>query len=94
MTTRVRTHIGYWKAKVIGTHPSMAGKEGVAKEALESPIEIRESKKNNLTYLFYRIAAKRFVCVVVKKVQESSGFVVTAYETDQIKTGVLVWKKM
>jgi hypothetical protein len=88
-----RSHRGYWNRKAVASHPSMKGKENLVLMAIESPFQIRQSVKDDLVYLFYKESAKRYICAVVRKVDESSGFLITAYESDAIKDGVLIWEK-
>ena len=71
----------------------MAGHEIDVKEALENPSEIRQSRSDVNVYLFYqpeRIG--RWVCAVAKQLN-GDGFLITAYLTDAIKEGELVWTK-
>jgi hypothetical protein len=42
--------------------------------------------------LFYRSAGARWICAVAK-IDESRGFLVTAYPTDAIKIGETVWTR-
>jgi hypothetical protein len=49
--------------------------------------------QNKNVLLYYRNIGKKEYFVVVVKVLNSHGFIVTAYIANVIKTGVLVWKK-
>ena len=65
----------------------------VQKTLLE-PDEVRRSRSDRNVYLFYkREKAKRWVCAVVKKHINDKGYLITAYPTDKIKEGDLVWSK-
>jgi hypothetical protein len=62
--------------------------------ALESPDEIRASQydvKVWLHYKFYKSLDKYIVAAV--KVLNGNGFILTAYITDRIKLGEMLWKK-
>lgn len=43
-------------------------------------------------YIYRREGPKRWLCAIAKKVQ-SDGFLVTAYPTESIKEGELIWSK-
>ncbi len=87
------THV-YWDVIVNFKHPVMAGREADVKSTLALPDEIRRSRSDADVYLFYRTEhLGRWVCAVSKQVDETYGFLITAYPTDAIKEGVIVWHK-
>ncbi len=63
-------------------------------KTLSNPDIIRQSGIDKNVYLFYRrvIYDKKqyYLCVVVNN---SKGFLITAYITNKVKEGELVWKK-
>lgn len=74
----------------------MAGKENQVRQVLEDPEQIRRSWKDAAVYLFYRAQQPqpdRWICAVAKQVDNESGFLVTAYSTDAIKQGEMVWRR-
>ena len=78
-------------------HPEMAGMEQEIERVLESPGEVRLSRSDDTVKLFYEFYAQplvggKWLCVVVKCPSEDA-FVVTAYLTDRIKPGEIVWPK-
>ncbi len=74
-------------------HPVMAGRENLAKGALEAPDEVRQSRSDPRVLLFYKgEAPKRWTCAVVRQA-EGSAFLITSYPTDAIKEGVRIWPK-
>jgi len=90
---RVRVTRAYWELIVAVKHPVMAGHEIDVKEALQNPSEIRQSHSDVDVYLFYKLERiGRWVCAVAKQLN-GDGFVITAYPTDAIKEGELVWPK-
>jgi hypothetical protein len=90
---QVRTTRQYWDMIICSKHPVMAGRELDVRITLENPDEIRKSRIDSDVYLFYRSAQEmRWVCAVTKRL-EKEGFVITAYPTDAIKEGTLVWQK-
>ncbi len=76
------------------THPELKGMLKELEGALENPELIKKSAYNENVVLFYRyyehIYEGKHICVVVKLDNES---IVTAYITDRIKGGEIVWKK-
>jgi hypothetical protein len=100
MLFEVRTHLGftvsakarYWQMIVTTKHPAMAGREGAVRESLESPDEIRRSRRDPKVYLFYRQERPgRWICAVVKRT-DGEAFLVTTYPTDAIKEGERIWR--
>lgn len=90
---RVRVTNAYWTLIVSIKHPVMAGREKDVQDTLESPGEIRQSKNDPDVYLFYKPERiGRWVCAVTKRLN-GEGFLITAYPTDSIKEGELVWPK-
>lgn len=78
-------------------HPEMRQMEPAITETLREPEKVIESLSDpeaRLYYRFYlgtRVGDKR-LCVVVK-VKEADAFILTAYLTDTVKKGKLVWPK-
>ena len=82
-----------WSLITTIKHPVMLGREGVVKQTLESPEQIRQSRSDPQVLLFYQAAGeKRWVCAVAKH-ETDQGFLITAYPTDAIKEGVQIWPK-
>lgn len=89
----VRVTKAYWELIVTIKHPVMAGREEDVKKALAQPDEIRQSKSDEMVFLFYKEEReKRWICAVSKQTG-SEGFLITTYPTDAIKEGVQVWHK-
>jgi len=89
----VRVTQAYWELIVAVKHPVMAGREVAVKETRQHPSEIRQSKGDRAVYLFYRPERiGRWVCAVAKRLN-GGGFLITAYPTDAIKEGELIWPK-
>lgn len=83
----------YWGIIVSIKHPVMKGLEDEVKLVLGDSDETRQSKKDRNVFLFYRSRGlKRWFCAVVKN-DNSNGFLITAYPTDNIKEGIIIWKK-
>ena len=90
---QVRVTKVYWELIVTIKHPIMAGREEDVKIALAQPDEIRQSKSDEMVFLFYKEEReKRWICAVSKQTG-SEGFLITTYPTDAIKEGVQVWHK-
>lgn len=74
-------------------HPVMAGREDDVKVALSDPYQIRRSRRDPQVHLFYRATGpERWTCVAVKRLN-TEGFLITAYPTDRIKEGELIWNR-
>ena len=90
---RVRVTRSYWELIITVKHPVMAGRENDVKDTLQNPSEIRQSKSDPAVYLFYKPERiGRWVCVVAKRL-DGEGFLITAYPTEAIKEGELIWPK-
>lgn len=76
-------------------HPEMVEMELYIGETLLNPEIVIESKSDNTAILYYRFYTKtkvggKYLCVVVK-VGESDAFVLTAYLTNKVKQGRVIW---
>lgn len=65
-------------------------------ETLKSPDIVKQSVYTSNVLLFYKyynyIYNGKYICIVIKILDEDC-FVSTAYITDKIKRGEMVWKK-
>jgi hypothetical protein len=79
------------------SHPELKNQRTRIKETLAAPDEIRASAQNPEIWLFYRLYPKTPVTtkymLVVVKVSNEEGFIVTAFYTDKVKKGDIIWKK-
>ncbi|WP_024750290.1 hypothetical protein [Crocosphaera subtropica] len=87
---KVRTTLSHWTKIITIKHPIMAGQENIVKQTLQFPTEIRRSKTDLDVYLYYKYQLPYFVCVVAKHLNRD-GFIITAYRTNNIKRGDLIW---
>jgi len=75
----------------------MKNQENKIKETLTSPNEIRESLKDKSIWIYYKKYSKTPVTqkymLVVVKVLNNEGEVITAFFTDRIKKGEIIWRK-
>jgi hypothetical protein len=81
----------------IEEHPEMVGFREAVAETLREPEVVVESPSDPLARLYYRfyhrtMVGGKFLCVVVKH-SVSDAFVVTAYLTDRVKRGTVLWPK-
>ncbi|MFH0712937.1 MAG: DUF4258 domain-containing protein [Candidatus Micrarchaeota archaeon] len=88
----IRVTQAYWNFIITAKHPSVNGKEDLAKETLINADEIRVSKTDSTVFLYYKQFNDLFMAVVSKHLN-GTGFIITVYLTDRIKEGNLVWKK-
>jgi hypothetical protein len=89
---RVHCYRSYWTRKVVAQHPVMADRIEDVKRTLTTPEEIRLSTTDEGVYLFYTADEKRFVCAVARQTN-GEGFLITAYPTDKVKQGKVVWTR-
>lgn len=82
----------WWRQIAEVKHPAMNGRFAEVVQALTDPDEIRLSRKAADVLRFHRGERPRWVCVVTR-VTGTEGFVVTAYPTDAIKIGDVLWKR-
>ena len=78
-------------------HPEMAGMREAVAETLRKPEAVIESPSDPLVRLYFRFYHRTMVggkhlCVVVKILTDDA-FVVTAYLTDRVNKGNLLWPK-
>jgi len=88
----VRTSIDYWNAIIESKHPIIRRYEKEVKETLKEPVEVRKSKKDPSVYLYYRRYERYYVCVLAKHL-DGEGFIITAYLSDNVKRGEIVWRR-
>ncbi len=78
-------------------HPEMSGQIAKIQNTLKNPDVIVRSRTDPEVELFYRHYDKtpvteKYLCVVVK-VLANDLFIITAYFTDTIKRGIILWEK-
>ena len=78
-------------------HPEMDGQIDKVQESLFNPAKVVQSKTDSKVDLFYRHypstpVSQKYHCVVVK-VHIDNAFIITAYFTDTMKRGTVLWKK-
>lgn len=86
----VRCTRRYWRMIVEWKHPVLVGKTADVVRVFEFPDQIRRSRKDPAVLLFYRRYERRWLCGVVR-ITSSGSFVVTAYPTDALKAGEILW---
>jgi hypothetical protein len=88
----VRCTKQYWLFISEQKHPVLAGHIDDIIQTLTDPDQIRRSRKDADVYLFYKGQSPRWLCAVTKK-NGDQGFLITAYPTDAIKAGEVIWTK-
>ena len=81
----------------IAEHSEMAGLMDELAVALKHPQQVIQSLSDPSVELSYRYyqgtkVGDKWLCVVVK-CQPADAFIITAYLTDQLKKGILLWPK-
>ncbi|MFQ5632325.1 MAG: hypothetical protein ACE5I1_26445 [bacterium] len=80
----------------VADHPEMDGQLGKIQETLLNPEQVVRSKIDIQVELFYRDylstpVTRKYLCLVVKVLSDDA-FIITAYFTDTIKKGEILWK--
>jgi len=88
----VRCTETYWEIIATVKHPAIAGRLDKVKHTLVDPDKIHRSQKDPDVLLFYCADQDRWICAVTRRLN-GDGFLITAYPTDAIKSGELVWSK-
>ena len=91
LNVTVRTTKEYWEYVVNIKHREMNTKKETVKAALSEPDTIRKSKIDESVFLYYKQEDKLY-CVVVRH-EGVEGFLITAYPTDKVKEGEIIWTK-
>lgn len=78
-------------------HPEMREQENKISQTLLEPDVVVQSQSDDTVRLFRRFYRRltigdKYLCVVVKYV-EGDVFIITAYFTDKVKKGDVLWKK-
>jgi hypothetical protein len=78
-------------------HPEMSGELNHISETLAGPDRILRSGTDSSVELFYKHypstpVSTKFLCVVVKTTKDDN-FIITAYFTDTMKRGEVLWEK-
>ena len=80
----------------LGEHPEMIGLEEEIGRTLAEPGTVAGSSSDDSTRLHYRwvpesVVGGKYLCVVVKFCEGVDAFIVTAYLTDRVKKGAVLW---
>lgn len=78
-------------------HPEMENQIDRVSKTVVNPDEVRKSVHNPSVCLFYKFyndtpVTEKFLLVAVK-ILNGEGFIVTAFFTDRMKKGGLIWKR-
>jgi len=75
--------------------PEMSSLEDAIDETLQDPESVIRSRSDDQARLYYRFysdtpVGEKYLCVVVK-VRAEDAFILTAYLTDKLKEGEVIW---
>ena len=87
---RVRCARDWWEYIATAKHPVLRNRLQDIVATLAEPLQIRRSIRDPAVLLFYRAAPPRLLCAVIRN-EDGSGFLITAYPTDALKRGDIVW---
>lgn len=74
-------------------HPELEEKENDIAKTLTHADFVQESVYDKRVLLYYRNIDRKEYFVVVVKVLNNHGFIITAYVANIIKKGEIIWKK-
>jgi hypothetical protein len=74
-------------------HPDIEELEHFVQLALSAPDEVRRSSRDVRVLLFYKARQEKRWVVAVARRLNGDGFLITAYQTDAIKEGEILWLK-
>ena len=78
---------------IVIRHPELEGKENEITRTLTNSDFVQESIYDKNVLLYYRSISRKEYFVVVVKVLNDHGFMITAYIANVIKKGAVIWKK-
>lgn len=80
---------------IVSVHPIMAGLTEKIKATLTNPEIIKRGARDTDVWLYYLShgAVKGRYLVVVVKISNGEGFVITGYVADRIKAGDNIWQR-
>ncbi|MBI2232659.1 MAG: hypothetical protein HYU56_01960 [Candidatus Aenigmarchaeota archaeon] len=78
---------------IVLRHPELEGKEVDIRKTLTTADFVQESVYDKNVLLYYRSINKKDYIVVVGKVLNNHGFIITAYIANVVKKGVIIWRK-
>lgn len=94
----VQFTVGAWQ-HIVGEHPEMAALQAEAIATVQFPDIVRGSNRNprrwRLSYKWFdrTPVGDKWICAVVKYLDNGEAFVATAYATDRIKSGATLWSR-
>jgi hypothetical protein len=86
----VRTSEEYWQ-RLLLKHPDIEELQSLVQLALSTPDEVRRSSRDAGVLLFYKARQEERWVVAVARRLNGDGFLITAYQTDAIKEGEILW---
>src|SRR5215510_8457621 len=86
----VRCTREWWQYVSTVKHPVLDDRLEDVIATLSDPMEVRRSTKDPAVLLFYRKADPPLLCVVIRQ-ENGEGFLITAYPTDSLKKGEILW---
>ncbi|MCO5202785.1 MAG: DUF4258 domain-containing protein [Chloroflexi bacterium] len=82
-----------WDVIIDFKHPDMRGREFDIAATLSEPDQVRFSVSSQRTLLFYRSTGRGTWIVAVARRDGEDGYLVTCYESDNIKSGDVTWPR-
>ena len=92
----IRTTENYWRYIIEVKHPESFKRMGIekaathAKDALSKPVVVIKGRTDPAVHQYYKSIHDYFICVVAKHLN-GEGYIITAYRTDRVSGGEVVW---
>lgn len=80
----------HWDS-IVKKHDALAGLTDAVRTTLQRPRYVRRSREDERVLLYYAPCGQYVLCVVCRHLN-GEGFIVTAYLTDRIKKGDMVYE--
>jgi len=89
----VRCSQACWEFIVSQKHPVLADMKERSKRFWKLRNRCDAAGRTRMSFfLFYKGSAPRWLCAVARR-EDGSGFLITAYPTDAVKAGEIVWTR-
>ncbi len=89
---RIRLSETRWTLICTRKHPELAGRQVLVARPIHDAVFVRRSRYDSSIYLYYLAYNEYWLCVVCR-IENGTGYVVTAYLTDRMKKWDDLWTR-
>lgn len=89
---RIRLSEPRWLFISMQKHPELSGKQALVVRAVVDADFVRRSRHDAAVYLYYLAYNEYWLCVACR-IENGTGYVVTAYLTDRVKKADDLWNR-